>query len=157
MAVLRCEKCGPPQGKRLSYASSRKLASDTSSRIFCAMAKCTRLALVCWLTDAEETGVRSRGAAFQSSGSWKRGGDMIVLIASDSPQGKNDAGLACNTIHRLGAARSQTVAKTTRPQKAAWSRSRIRQEKRRADYKSSQETTVDRDHDRSRGHDRDIQ
>jgi hypothetical protein len=54
MAILRCEKCGPPQGKMLSYASSRKLASDTSSRIFCATAKCTRLAFVCWLTHQEE-------------------------------------------------------------------------------------------------------
>jgi hypothetical protein len=54
MAVVRCEECGPPQGKRLSYGSSHKLALNTSSRVFCAKGNCTRLALVCWLTDEEE-------------------------------------------------------------------------------------------------------
>jgi hypothetical protein len=54
MAVLRCEKCGPPQGRRLSYASSHKLVSEATTRIFCGTAKCTELALNCWLTDEEE-------------------------------------------------------------------------------------------------------
>lgn len=54
MAVARCEKCGPPQGMKLSYARSHKLAPDAKTRIFCGTGNCIKLALVCWLTDEEE-------------------------------------------------------------------------------------------------------
>jgi hypothetical protein len=54
MAVLRCEKCGPPQGRKLSYSSSHKLVFEATVRIFCGTAKCTQLALNCWLTDEEQ-------------------------------------------------------------------------------------------------------
>ena len=53
MALARCEKCGPPQGKKLLYAHRHKLAS-TKSRIFCGTGNCTDLAIICWLTDEEE-------------------------------------------------------------------------------------------------------
>ena len=53
MALARCEQCGPPQGKRVRYAHSHKLAS-TKSRIFCGTGNCTDLAIVCWLTDDEQ-------------------------------------------------------------------------------------------------------
>jgi len=54
MAVARCEKCGPPQGKKLSYTRFHKFVSDASARIFCGTTNCTQLALNCWLTDEEE-------------------------------------------------------------------------------------------------------
>lgn len=54
MAVLRCEKCGPLQGRKLSYSSSHKLVFEATARIFCGTAKCTQLALNCWLTAEEE-------------------------------------------------------------------------------------------------------
>jgi hypothetical protein len=54
MAVARCEECGRPKGKKLSYACSHKLVSDASPRIFCGTGNCTQLALNCWLTDEEE-------------------------------------------------------------------------------------------------------
>jgi hypothetical protein len=53
MALARCEKCGRPQGKKVRYAHSHRLAS-TKSRIFCGSGNCTDLAIVCWLTDEEE-------------------------------------------------------------------------------------------------------
>jgi hypothetical protein len=53
MALARCEKCGRPQGKKVRYAHSHRLAS-TKPRIFCGSGNCTDLAIVCWLTDVEE-------------------------------------------------------------------------------------------------------
>jgi len=54
MALVRCKTCGRPEGKKLTYAHSHKLASDARTRIFCGTRNCTNLALVCWLTDEEE-------------------------------------------------------------------------------------------------------
>lgn len=54
MAVVRCEKCGCPKGKKASYSRSHKLASYARTRIFCGTGNCTELALNCWLTDEEE-------------------------------------------------------------------------------------------------------
>lgn len=54
MAVARCEKCGCPEGLKLSYVRSHKFVSDATSRIYCGATHCVQLALVCWLTDEEE-------------------------------------------------------------------------------------------------------
>jgi hypothetical protein len=53
MALVRCERCGRPQGMKLRYAHRHKIAS-TKSRIFCGTGNCTDLAIVCWLTDVEK-------------------------------------------------------------------------------------------------------
>lgn len=54
MAVVTCEECGSPTGKKLNYARSHKLFPDPKPRIFCGMGNCAKLALLCWLTDEEE-------------------------------------------------------------------------------------------------------
>jgi hypothetical protein len=54
MAVVRCEECGRPKGKKLSYPGSHKLVPDPKPRIFCGTGNCSQLALMCWLTDEEE-------------------------------------------------------------------------------------------------------
>ena len=54
MALVRCEKCGPPQGTKLTYARFHRLAYDGSPDIFCGTGNCIQFALVCWLTDEEE-------------------------------------------------------------------------------------------------------
>jgi hypothetical protein len=54
MAVVRCEECGRPMGKKLIYAHSHKLVPDPRPRIFCGTGNCTQLALNCWLTHEEE-------------------------------------------------------------------------------------------------------
>jgi hypothetical protein len=54
MALVRCEKCGPPKRKKVSYTHSHKLVSDGGTRIFCGTGTCAHPALMCWLTDEEE-------------------------------------------------------------------------------------------------------
>jgi hypothetical protein len=54
MALVRCEECGTPKGKKLSYTRSHKFVSDARIHVFCGTANCTQVARICWLTDEEE-------------------------------------------------------------------------------------------------------
>jgi hypothetical protein len=76
MALVRCERCGRPQGMKLRYAHPHKIAS-TKSHIFCGTGDCTDLANRVLVDRCRKTGVHLRRAVLRSSVSWNGAGGVM--------------------------------------------------------------------------------